>query len=126
MRLYLSGPVTKIGYGNAVALFEQYERTLRVVVGKDVELVNPLKETPFVEGKSWFYYMRKCISILRRCSAIAMLPGWERSWGARIERFYAYWTGKEVVYVELQPDNNVRMEKDDDEDGTDIYEEDDE
>jgi hypothetical protein len=126
MRIYLSGPVTKIGYGNAVALFEQYERTLRVIVGKDDELVNPLKETPSVEGKSWFYYMRKDLAILRRCSAIAMLPGWERSWGARIERFYAYWTGKEVVYVEILPDNNVRMEKDDDEDVTDIDEEDDE
>lgn len=126
MRIYLSGPVTKIGYGNAVALFEQYERTLRVIVGKDVELVNPLKETTFVEGKSLFYYVRKDIALLRRCDAIAMLPGWERSWVSRIERFYAYWTGKEVVYVEFQQDNNVRMEKDDDEDGTDIDEEDDE
>jgi hypothetical protein len=43
------------------------------------------------------------VEALKRCKAIYMLRGWEKSTGAKAERQLAIWMGCEVLYEELYP-----------------------
>ena len=46
--------------------------------------------------------MRRDLAAICECDAIAMLPGWEYSGGARVEWFLATHLGLEVIY--MRPD----------------------
>lgn len=95
--VYLSGAVTSLGIESARSTFDRYERELDKA--STITTVNPLDAVPFVEGKSWFYYMWNDLKVLRKCDAIAMLPNWRQSLGAKIERIFAMLCGKMVFYV---------------------------
>ena len=80
MRLYLSGPITGIeDYGpRFAAAADQLE-----AVGYTV--VNPatIGDRP---GWLWADYMRAALQLMCNCQGVALLPGWQESKGARLER----------------------------------------
>jgi hypothetical protein len=58
------------------------------------EVVNPAEldgDTPYEElvTMPWGYFIRRDLGYLVTCDAIALLPGWEKSKGARLERHVA-------------------------------------
>jgi hypothetical protein len=81
-RLYLAGPMSGVKDFNFPAFHEAAKR-LRA---EGYEVLNPA-ENP--EQPSWAGYMRQAIAQLVTADAIAMLPGWERSRGARREHSIA-------------------------------------
>ena len=60
-------------------------------------VLNPA-ENPAPPCGSWSAYMRLALAQLVQCHSIVILPGWERSSGALIERHLALALGIEVVY----------------------------
>lgn len=80
MRLYISGGIT--GIPDFEAAFAAAEAQLRAV---GHEPLNPAALQPAVEERAWVDYMRADLKLLVDCDAIALLPGWERSKGARLE-----------------------------------------
>jgi len=80
MRVYIAGPMTGLPEHNYPAFNTMAER-LRAL-GHHVE--NPA-ENPVPPCKSWRGYMRMAIAQLVTCDAVALLPGWGASKGARIE-----------------------------------------
>lgn len=81
MRIYVAGPMTGLPGFNYSAFHDAATR-LRAL-GHDVE--NPA-ENPEPPCKTWRGYMRMAIRQLVTCDCVALLPGWEESRGARIER----------------------------------------
>lgn len=80
MRLYISGPMTGIPEWNFPA-FNKAADQLRAA-GYDV--VNPA-DGGSDNSKSWEDYLREDLRLLLDCDGIALLPGWEKSRGARLE-----------------------------------------
>lgn len=77
---YLSGPMTGLP-GNNLAQFAAVADAMRAA-GFDV--VNP-GEVKLEGSPTWLDFMRADLVLLLECGGIVMLPGWERSKGARIE-----------------------------------------
>ena len=103
MTIYISGPMT--GYPELnFPLFADVALALRMG-GFDV--INPA-ELPQKEDPSWADCMRVDIAALIECESIVMLPGWQRSRGARLELHIARELGLRVyglhtLLAELPP-----------------------
>jgi hypothetical protein len=93
-RIYIAGPMAGIPDLNYPAFNAQAAR-LRAL-GYHVE--NPA-ENPDPPCRSWDGYMRLAIAQLVTCDTIALLPGWQASRGARVERHLALDLGMPAVYA---------------------------
>lgn len=79
MKLYLSGPISGMPDGNRPA-FDKAEREL---ADCGYSVVNPAVHT--VEGWTWEQYLKHDLPLMLKCDGVAMLPGWWRSTGAKLE-----------------------------------------
>jgi hypothetical protein len=96
-RVYLAGPMTGLPELNFPA-FNAQAHALRCkgyVVENPAENQMPEDWTP-----NWRSYMRLAIAQLVTCDTVALLPGWERSRGARIEAALGRDLGLRVVEVD--------------------------
>lgn len=103
-RIYIAGPCTGIKDGNYPA-FHEAAAKLRAL-GHEVS--NPA-ESPEPPCKSWLAYMRMAIVQVAGVDAVALLPGWEHSRGAKVEEQLALGLGLRVAPVEcfLAGDDSV-------------------
>ncbi len=81
-KLYISGPMTGIDDDNRPA-FAAAARQLRAA---GYEVVSPaeLDDNERVP-MTWHDYLRRDIKVLMDCDAVATLPGWRESRGAKVE-----------------------------------------
>jgi len=90
-KLYLSGPIT-----NNPSATELFANAELYYAQQGYEVVNPLKLC--ADNPSWHEAMRRDITALMQCSAVAMLSGWEKSEGAIIEHYLAKKLQIEIIY----------------------------
>jgi thioesterase domain-containing protein len=95
--VYLSGPMTGLPDLNFPA-FHQAAARLRA---SGYTVINPAEMDEAEAGvqREWHEYLRRDIRVLVDCTHIAMLPGWEKSKGARLERHIAQELGMGVIFV---------------------------
>lgn len=127
MRIYIAGPMRGIENFNFQAFEDAYVRLrkqgLDVVSPHAIDIecgwvdVRGRSEVPLgdpftnarrvfdsVELASDFSFeqaIRRDISEVTLCDALALLPGWEHSQGALIEKQVAEWCGIDILYLEL-------------------------
>ena len=95
MIAYLSGPMTGLPEHNYPA-FEAAAERLR---SQGVQVISPHEITPPGAGPwSWAQHMRVDLAALLTADVIVMLPGWEGSRGARLEKAVAEALGLVVDY----------------------------
>ncbi len=96
MRIMISGPISNMPENNYPAFDEAAKR---------LESQGHIPVSPADMGRAmgsghpWEAYMRGSIQLLLTCEAIAMLPGWVQSRGARLERHIARELGMAVYLV---------------------------
>ncbi|WP_312491924.1 DUF4406 domain-containing protein [Pseudomonas cremoris] len=90
-RIYLSDPMTGLPGLNFAAL---HAMTTNLSAGGHT-VTNPAELNP--DGGTWNDCMRRDIAALMDCDALATLPGWEHSKGARLEVLIADRLGMTVV-----------------------------
>jgi len=95
MTVYISGPISGRPDFNRPA-FARAANRLRLW-GHDP--VSPFDTSPYHPDKSWLDYMLDDIPAMLKCEAVAVLPGWLRSRGARIEVLLALALGFKVVWL---------------------------
>jgi hypothetical protein len=105
MRVYIAGPMSNYPEHNYPA-FRAAAKALRE---KGHTIVSPHETTPCVDHANpqpWIYYLRHDLLTLLECHAIAFLPGWETSRGAKLEHDVAValeYTIYDVVDGDLRP-----------------------
>ena len=94
IRVFISGVIT--GTDDYMERFAAAEEAL---TAKGYTVLNPAKviaQVPF--ELSWNTCMSITCLLLSKCDAIYMLKGWEGSWGATSEHFYAAACRLEIMY----------------------------
>ena len=79
--VYLSGRITGLPMTYVRALFQQAEEHF---TSEGYKVLTPLRNG-LTEDDSWEKHMAKDIIMLQRADIIALLPGWVKSRGARLE-----------------------------------------
>ena len=95
VKVYIAGPMTGLPMFNRPAFFaaEAYLQAQGAVV------MNP---AILPEGFSHDAYMRIAIPMMMECEAVAFLPGWQQSKGARQEFTRAHAFGLELLQLEVE------------------------
>lgn len=83
--LYVCGPMTGLPGLNFRAFFEA-DKQLR---DRGFEILNPADRAGRTEGMPWSWYLRRCLKDVADADGLALLAGWERSKGARLEAHVA-------------------------------------
>lgn len=91
-KIYISGKITGLEEKEALRIFCEAETEL---VNKGFIVFNPMT-IEHNHDKSWSNYMKTDIKALMECDAIYMLPNWNTSKGAKIERQLAIDLGMKV------------------------------
>lgn len=117
MKFYLAGPMTGIPEFNFPAfhsaasklrdsgheVFNPAERDIQRHGGVDISIGNQSGD-PSVAAQVHGFSLREALAddtafICKEADAIAMLPGWEASKGARAEHALAFALGHQIVYL---------------------------
>lgn len=94
MKLYIAGPMTGISDYN----YPQFHAVAAKLRDAGFEVECPA-ENDLEPGLDWHVYLRHAIKRLLDCDAVATLPAWERSKGARLEVMIAERLGMPVKTV---------------------------
>ena len=105
--VYLSGPMSNLPAFN----FPAFHAGAAALRAEGYTVINPAEldeaDTEPVGSKPWASYLRRDIVELMKAEAIALLPGWENSKGARLELHIATELGFEVI--ELKPQSPIEL-----------------
>ena len=90
MKIYIAGPIT-----GTDDYFERFIAANTAIIRKGHEAVNPVfinRIIPTVGDTaiSYCHIMNICKALLGACDAIYLMPGWQRSNGARVEHAEAF------------------------------------
>jgi hypothetical protein len=92
--LYLAGPMSNIPEWN----FPLFIKTAEELRGRGYRVLNPADGG--LNDTNWANCMRRAIAKLIQADAIAMLPGWQESKGARLEHTIASALGMDIYFAE--------------------------
>lgn len=92
-RVYISGPMT----GKEDHNFPQFNAAAERLAAMGYDEVENPAEKGVVPGWGWTDYLRYDLARVVLCDAIYMLPGWQGSPGARLERYVADQLGLRVL-----------------------------
>lgn len=95
MKFYIAGPMTGLPDLNFPAFHAEAAR-LR---SEGHEVANPAEINPD-HTTPWHECMFRDLKELSTCQGIVLLPGWEKSPGAQIERLWATRMGLQVMEAE--------------------------
>ena len=90
-RVYLSGPITNTKNYKGLFMFAEE----LVSYDEAEQIYNPAAQIP--ASSSWEQAMHRCLSEITEYDTVVMLPGWNVSRGARLERDVALACGMRVV-----------------------------
>ena len=104
MKVYIAGKITgNDHYREEFAAAEEKLRALGYI---------PINPAILPEGLDSRDYMRICLAMLDSADAIALLPTWGHSGGAKIELALAEYTGKQVIHTWMRPEVLNREKED--------------
>jgi nucleoside 2-deoxyribosyltransferase len=95
--VYVAGPITGMPEGNRPA----FDLAAALLRKSGFQPVIPHDICP--NAANWEDAMRSDIPVLCTCDAIALLPGHEKSRGARLEHAVARELGLRVIFMNLEP-----------------------
>ncbi len=104
-KIYISGQISGCPIDKAREKFERAEELIRQM---GAEPVNPMK-SGLPDFASWETHMALDIVLLMGCEGIYLLPDWENSRGATIEKKIAEYTGKQLIFEKIARNADIKQ-----------------
>jgi hypothetical protein len=95
-KVYISGKITGLDLEFVDKKFNDSEEFLRSL--GYVNIINPMKFSPIIEGKKWVEYLLDDIKVLFECDIIYLQNDWGISKGARVEYAVAQEIGLKFLF----------------------------
>ena len=97
MKIYIAGKITN--NPDYRIDFLKAETHLKL---KDIDniILNPATTVATIQGLEHSEYIHICKAMIRVSEAVAFLPNWKESVGAKLEMDYAIRKGKEIIFLE--------------------------
>jgi hypothetical protein len=92
---YVAGKMSGLPIDNVK---EKFNYVANKLIQKGYHVINPLKMADHNDQKSWDESVRLEIKKMLECDEVHLLPDWQESRGAMLERDIALRLGMEVVY----------------------------
>lgn len=105
MKIYISGQISGLPYDEVVAKFATAEAKLQA---QGYETVNPLNNGIPINAP-WELHVALDIVLLMGCESIYLLPDWEHSRGATLEKTIAELTGKRLIYEKTTRNEDIKQ-----------------
>lgn len=94
IRVYIAGPMTGMPGFN----FSAFKAAADQLRAHGYHAVSPHEGAHNNDlTQTWDYYLREDIKLLVDCDGVALLPGWGKSKGARLEQYIAKKLGMRVA-----------------------------
>ena len=93
--IYLSGKISGLDREDYLSIFDYHEKKLQAV--NEDAIINPAKTLDTLPKLEHWQYMTVALKVLELCDFIYMIPGWEDSEGARMEREFADRNGIYII-----------------------------
>lgn len=81
--------------------YPAFNAVAKLLRDRGVEVRNPAENDAGSTGKPWEYYIRLALRSLLECDEVVLLPGWEASRGAQLERYVAEKLGMQITLWEI-------------------------
>ena len=111
---YVAGPYrSKLGRLGILINIMRARKIARLLWKQGYAVICPHSNSAFMscKGIPEFHFLHGCLTILERCDAVVLLPGWEKSEGAREELQLAYNLKKEIYEWNSWADRTLRIKK---------------
>ena len=95
MKIYIAGKITRNPFYKEQ--FKKAELDLRL---KGHKVLNPADTVARIDGLKHEEYLYICLAMVDVADAVALLPNWRDSKGAKMEFLHARKNGKEIMYLE--------------------------
>lgn len=114
LKLYIAGPMTGKQAWNKPA----FNKAAKFLAKHGYKPVNPAWLDHGKSGGKWEKYLKRDIPHMLKCDGICVLPGWDKSRGAKLEvriarelgiPVYAIADKKKLVRVTMFPDNFIKF-----------------
>ncbi len=92
MKVYIAGPMSNMPDLN----YPAFNAAAAMLRAAGHEVLNPA-ENPAPPCGTWLAYMRMAVAQIAQSDRLVMLPGWEKSRGARVEFSLALGLGLEIM-----------------------------
>lgn len=95
--IYLAGAVSGLPEEQVKGKFQ---RKAEELIDKGFIVYNPIDQiwNTGLKAESWQTIMKACIQIMMNCEEVHLLPCWNNSKGARLERDIALRLGMTIIY----------------------------
>ena len=100
MKVYVSMPITGYDLEERKSFASKTKKAICELFNFHSEdVITPFDVPGYEQGKSWEWYMARCLDMMTQCICAYFVEGWESSAGCRLEHEWSLRFNQKIIYL---------------------------